>query len=155
MARSRRNEQKKVAKPRASLAPGLHAGRIELKSDDVYRVRMAGGERLLATLADEVSPALAQECLRDARTVIVVDTERGPTIVGALQVSPIVTPDAAGTLTLDARTLRLRASRGLSIEVGDTTIALDAEGVVRMEGDRLVIDMAQFVKVASARMDIP
>jgi hypothetical protein len=140
---------------RPLLGAGLHAGRIELVADRAYRVRTADGRRLAAVLSEEVSPSLAEECLRDGRTVLLVDGARGPTIVGALQVAPTIAPDASGTLSLDARTLRLRASSGLSIEVGDAVVGVEPNGVVRMEGDRLLIDMAQIVRIFSGRVDLP
>ena len=56
---------------------------------------------------------------------------------------------------MDAREIRLRAERALSIEAGPIVITADNQGALRMEGDRLVIDMAAIVRVLSSRVELP
>ncbi len=137
------------------LGPGLHGGVIELATEERYRVRTASGAHVSAGLLPGVQPALATECLRTGRMVIVVDTERGPAIAGALQTALAVERDADGVVSVDAREIRLRAERALLIEAGPVTIRADESGALRMEGDRLVLDMAALVRVLSARVELP
>ena len=139
----------------APLGPGLHGAFIELASEGSYRVRTTSGEHLRAELAPGVSPALAMECLRAGRMVILVASARGPEIVGALQTAPAVERDADGVVSVDAREIRLRAEQSILIEAGPVTIRADESGALRMEGDRLVLDMPALVRVLSARMEIP
>lgn len=158
-----RNEKKRTSVRRSSapvaeptpLGPGLHGAFIELATEGSYRVRTTAGEHLRAELAPGVSPALAMECLRAGRMVILVGSPRGPAIVGALQTAPAVEKDADGVVAVDAREIRLRAERSILIEAGPVTIRGDESGALRMEGDRLVLDMPALVRVLSARMELP
>jgi hypothetical protein len=143
------------AREPAPLGPGLHGAFIELAAEGSYRVRTIAGLHLRAELAPGVSPALAMECLRAGRMVIVVDSPRGPAIAGALQTAPAIEKDADGVVAVDAREIRLRAERSILIEAGPVTIRGDESGALRMEGDRLVLDMPALVRVLSARMEIP
>lgn len=138
-----------------TLGPGLHGGVIELSTDTHHRVRLLSGERVSATLAPGVQPALASECLRTSRMVLLIDSDRGPMIAGALQTSLAVERDADGVVAVSAREIRLRAEKALLIEAGPVTIRADESGALRMEGDRMVLDMAALVRVLSARMELP
>lgn len=139
-----------------ALGPGMHPGRIELRAaEGSYRVRLDAGRVVAAALGAGVSPALAEECLRDGRTVILLDSPRGAVIAGALQVAPSLAPDERGTLAIDARHIRLRAAESLSLEVPGAGLLVEPGGAVRLEGDKLVIDMAAMVRIFSARVDIP
>lgn len=159
-----------LAPRRAALGPGLHPGRIELRgaaadpgeraqhgpaAQGSYRVRLASGRVVAAALGQGVSPALADECMRDGRTVILMDGPHGVVIAGALQVAPSFAPDERGTMTVDARHLRLRAGESIALEVPGASLQIDPNGAVRVEGDKLVIDMAAMVRIFSARVDIP
>jgi len=148
----------------APLGPGLHPGVIELcaagapraaGSARPYRVRLGTGRRFAAALAPGVSPAFAEECMRDGRTVVLMDTPDGAAIAGALQIASAPVPDERGTLCLEAKHVRLRAEQTLAIEVPGASLLVEPNGVVRMEGDRLVIDMAAIVRIFSARVEIP
>ena len=144
----------------APLGAGLHAGRVQcvLASRHVtprYRVELATGRVITASLDEAVSPALAEECLRQRRTVVLVDGARGPVIAGALQTSPGVAADAHGTLVLDARQVRVRADRSLVLEVPGASLELGRGGEVRFEGDKLVLDMAALVRILSGKVEIP
>lgn len=151
----RRRGQPRSA-PRADLlGPGLHGGVIELAADGQYRVRLLTGDRATATLAPGVQPDLALECLRTSRMVLLIDSDRGPMIAGALQTSVPVERDPDGIVEVRAKEIRLRADKALLIEAGPVTIRADETGALRMEGDRMVLDMAALVRVLSARMELP
>jgi hypothetical protein len=164
MARTRGTTPSSARRARATaaLGPGLHPGTIELTTAEgegekprSFRVRVGGEKLVSATLGPGVSPALAEECMREGRTVVLVDGPDGIRIAGALQTAPTIAPDAQGTLALEAKHLRVRAERSIAIEVPGGGLTLEQGGVVRMEGDKLVLDMAALVRIFSARVEIP
>ncbi|MDI1477253.1 hypothetical protein [Polyangium sp. y55x31] len=139
----------------AALGPGLFVGKIEFASDGTYRVRTVEGRRVTAVLADDVEPAFAEECLRTGRTVFVTETERGPTVLGALQTSRGLVREASGLVTLSAQDLRLRAERSLTLESGQAALRLEKAGILRAEGERMVVDMSSLVRFLSALVELP
>jgi hypothetical protein len=160
MAKSRTSTKRaprKTPAPRAleALGPGLHAGFIEMSLDGTYGVRLASGARGTAVLGDGVEPELAEECKRDSRLVVLCDTERGPTIVGALQTARSVVRTADGALSISARTIRLQAEERLQIEAGRVALRVDKGGEMRAQGDKMVIDMGSNVRVLSALVELP
>jgi len=162
MARTRGTTPSPRRARASALGPGLHPGRIELASAEgngerprSFRVRVQGGKLVSATLGPGVLPALAEECMREGRTVVLVDGPGGIQIAGALQTAPTLTPDAQGTLALEAKHLRVRAERSIAIEVPGGSLTMEQEGLVRIEGDKLVLDMAALVRIFSARVEIP
>ena len=149
---------KKTRRPAARterLGPGLHVVRVELRAGDDFRVRTTAGTRVRAVLGDDMDPALAEECLRDGRPVIATDSERGPVLLGALQTRPAFERDASGQLAVRVKDLRLSAERGLVIEAGPFALRMDRSGAVRLEGNRMIIDMSEIVRVLSARVELP
>ncbi|WP_437575915.1 hypothetical protein [Sorangium sp. So ce887] len=164
MARSR-TVQQSVARPARGkaepLGPGLHPGVVEMATAregdarPAFQVRTSDGRRLLATLAAGVSPAFIEECTREGRTVVLADAHGGVAILGALQTASAPAPDAHGTLALDARHIRLRARETLELEVPGSSLRIEPGGAVRIEGDRLVLDMAALVRIFSARVELP
>jgi hypothetical protein len=108
-----------------------------------------------ATLDRGVAAALVEECLREGRNVVMMDGPKGVVIAGALQVATSPAADAHGTLALEARHLRLRATETLELEVPGSSLRFEPGGAVRIEGDRLVIDMAALVRIFSSRVEIP
>ncbi|APR80671.1 Hypothetical protein A7982_06018 [Minicystis rosea] len=139
----------------ARLGPGLHAVTIEMRTEDAYRVRLPDGTRLPACLGDDVDTALAEDCLRTGRPMIAADTERGPTLLGALQTRLPVERDEDGRVAVRAKELRFVAERGLSIEAGSFALRVDAAGAARFEGNRMVIDMSELVRVLASRVELP
>ena len=139
----------------SALGPGLHGATIELRSGSAFRIRTTEGRLLNAALADGVDPALADDCLRTGRMIIVSDTPRGPEIAGALMSSLPVARGEDGVVTIDAKELRLRADRTLSLEVGSVSLSAESSGAMRLEGDRLVIDMAALVRIFSSKVELP
>lgn len=137
------------------LGPGMHAASIELFAAPVARVRLPTGKVVRAKVAPEVEPAFVEECLRLGRTVVLVDGEQGPVIVGALQTSRALGPSADGVLNLEADMLRLRAGSLATIEVGQSALRLESTGLVRMEGNKLVLDVSSLVRFLSARVELP
>ncbi|MBK8255238.1 MAG: hypothetical protein IPK82_21575 [Polyangiaceae bacterium] len=146
-----------------TVGPGIVPAKIEMRdmaqadpgAAGSYRVRTLDGRRFAAVLSDEVEPQFAEECLRSGKTVLLVDTERGPTILGAVQTSRGITREASGLTTLTATDLRIRADKTVVIEAGPVSLKLDKNGVMRAEGERMVIDMASLVRVLSALMELP
>lgn len=138
-----------------TLGPGLHVAKLELRSGGSYRIRTLSGVRLKAVLSEEVDELLVEECLRGNRSVIVVETSRGPTILGALQTTRSVVHEPNGVLRIEGQEIRLRAGARLVLEAGVSSLRLDKSGAVRAEGDRMVIDMGSNVRVLSALVELP
>lgn len=138
-----------------SLGPGLHGGALELVADGAATVRLFSGDRVSAVVLPHVDPGLVMACLRKGTPVILVDSPRGPAIAGALQTSLAVERDRDGQIVVDARDIRLRAARSLVIEAGAVTVSADDTGALRMEGDRMILDMAALVRVLSSRVELP
>lgn len=139
----------------ARLAEGLHAAKIELKGEGRFHVRTLDGARHVALLGDDFEPALADECLRTGKAVIICNTERGPVILGALQTSRAFERDASGVARFDADEIRLRAARAIVLQSGSVSLRLDQRGVVRVEGKKMVIDMSSLLHVLAAMVELP
>lgn len=138
------------------LGPGLHLVHLDLGTPDATTVRTLDGRRLTAVLADEVDPRLLVECRRAGRPVIACDTDRGPTVVGALQTAPSVQHEPDGTLVLEGKRVRIVAEKGVTVEAGTAaSMALESTGKARLVGDRMVIDMSANVRVLSALVELP
>ena len=144
---TKRNEER--------LGPGMHLCRVERRLGKSLEVRTADGVRHTAVLARGVDPSVADAALRSGSPVVIVDGSRGPEIAGALVTALPIAPDADGRVTVDAREIRLRAAESISIDVGDARLSADRAGVVRLEGDRMVIDMGALVRVLSSRVELP
>jgi hypothetical protein len=142
-------------KPEAALAPGLHAARVELELKSRFAVRLGDGRRMTLALGHGVSAELARECLRSSRPVIVSVEEGEPVILGALQTHPTPTVDDEGKLAIFAKDIRLSAERSLLVESGGAELKLDPKGGVRLQGNRLVVDIAALVRFLSARVELP
>lgn len=156
MAKKEATPRKKKAPAAAvALAPGLHAGVIELRSDASYRVRLLDGSVVSASLDDEVDVELARECQRRGRKVIVVASERGPLIVGALQTSRPIAREVDGSLLISAKKIRLKADQALILESGDAALRLAPEGLLKLEGDKMLVDVGGLVRFLAARVEFP
>jgi hypothetical protein len=149
------NPARKRAPAAATLGPGVHPAKVELAAGGTFRVRTLAGVRVEAAAADGVEPGLAEECLREGRTVLVADSATGPLILGALQTrrSPLTVEE--GVVRLDAEHLRLSADKTITIEAGPVRMRVDPSGVLRLEGERLVVDMGALVRFLSARVELP
>jgi hypothetical protein len=146
---------RRTAKEPEPLGPGLHPGVLEMRSGASFRVRLMDDSRRRAVLGDGVDPALADECLRTGRLVILCDTKRGVTLLGALQTAPSIARGPDGSLCLEGKTIRIRAEKAVVIEAGPVSLSLEQGGTVRAEGDRMVIDMGSIVRVLSALVELP
>jgi hypothetical protein len=155
MARTKEQARRAAQRVDEALGPGLHAATIEMKAGRAYRVHVADGRRLSATLGDHVEGALVEECLRTGREVILVATPRGARIVGALQTALPTERREGGVLTVRAEELRLQAGRRFVLEVGEVGVTAEESGLVRMEGNRMVIDMSAAVRILSASLELP
>ncbi len=149
------NKKAREAIEAAPLGPGLHAGTIELRSGESFRVRVLGGPVVAATLDDHVDPELARECLRTGGRVIVTQGAHGPVILGALQTSVPVARDVDGSLSVTAKKIRLRAEQALVLESGESSLRLHPDGTLRVEGDKMVIDVGALVRFLAARVEFP
>ncbi len=161
-ARTPQDKSERQGKAGPKLGPGLHPGRIEMAiasfaegEGPAYRVRLASGRRITARLDGAVAPDFAEECLRGGRTVVLVEGPDGARIAGALQVASAIEKDTRGTLALEAKHVRLRADQSILIEVPGSSLAFEPNGVLRLEGDKLVIDMAALVRIFAARVELP
>jgi hypothetical protein len=161
----------------AELGPGLHLGVVEMavkrpepepaaaiepaRAADLqagapaYRVRLRDGRRFATMLAPGVAPSFIDACMREGRAVVLAGSASGVVIEGALQTTAAPAPDARGALTLEARHLRIRAEQTIALEVPGASLRLEPGGAVRLEGDRLVIDMAALVRIFSTRVEVP
>jgi hypothetical protein len=139
----------------AVLGSGIHPAIIELHAPPSFRVRILSGPSAMAVLGDGVDPVLAMDCLRDGRTVMVADTSRGPTILGALQTTRGLERTPDGTLVVEAKRIRLRAKEAVVIETENASLRIRADGTVETEGEKMVIDMSSNLRVLSALVELP
>lgn len=136
------------------LGAGLHAATIELCGRGTYRVRTAGGIRARATLAEGVSAALADECRRTRRTVLVTETAEGVAIVGAIQTQP--SPEGKPErLRIEAKELELGAERAIVLRVGKALLVLDESGTIRLAGEGVSLRAAKAVRVLAPSVELP
>ncbi len=130
----------------ASLGPGVHPARIDLRAGDRYSVHTFAGERTEARLARDVDEALAEECLREQRTVLVTQNEDGvPVILGALQTSR----GASG------KRVEIEAEEGLVLRVGKSALVMEKDGTVKIVGQKMSLNLAEVVRVLSTRCELP
>jgi hypothetical protein len=137
------------------LSPGLHAAVIELRSGSSFRVRTLDGTRVTAELAGGVEVGLAEECLRTGRSVIAAAGPKGAVILGALQTSRSPVQEESGTVKISGKDVRIQAERGLRIEAGPAVLRVDRAGVLRIEGEQMVVDMGALVRFLSAKVELP
>jgi hypothetical protein len=159
MAKPKLSTSRKTArtvKEPAHLGPGVHAAIIELNLGASYQVRLLNGVRTTAKRAGGVSPLLLEECLMTRRLVMVTDGENGPVILGALQteLAPRVREET-GALEVEARHIQLRAAETIALKAGPVSLVLDKSGVVRVAGERMVIDVGALLRVLSAKVELP
>ena len=167
MARSRTVQQSTARPARGEakpLGPGLHPGVVEMiaargqerDARPAFQVRFeptgAGSSRRSPPASRPRSSRSA--CAKAAPSCWRTRPGASPSL-GALQTASAPAPDAHGTLALDARHLRLRARETLELEVPGSSLRIEPGGAVRIEGDRLVIDMAALVRILSARVELP
>jgi hypothetical protein len=136
----------------ATVGPGLHLGTVDLQIDGAYVVRLTAGARVTARLDPEVPASFVEECMRSKKRVLVVDDERGATIVGALERPVDVRP---ASVAIHGEIVRLSAEKELTLQVGELCIRLDQTGTARLKGRQLVVDAASLVRFLSARVELP
>src|SRR5512133_3187203 len=108
MARARGARRAEAIRPRDSelaLGAGLHPGHVEqiLSAPPAYQVRLGDGRRIVAALGPGVEPSFVEECSREGRAVVLMDSPAGAVIAGALQTASTPRVDARGALALEAR----------------------------------------------------
>lgn len=138
--------------PEAALAPGLHAATIELALKGSFRLRTMTGERVKARLGPGVDPGLAEECLKQRRTVLVTAGPRGAIIVGAIQVTA---SESRENVRLEGEEIELCASNKIALRVGKALLVIDANGAIQMVGETTTMKMAKAVRVRSANVELP
>lgn len=139
----------------AQLGKGMHLVHMEMSAGAVFRVRTISGETLDAQLADGVDSSFAEECLRSKRMMIAIDGRDGVEIVGALQTSSPVVHEQGGAVTIRGREVRLVAERELTLDAGATSMRLESAGAIRLEGDRITIDMATLIRMLAMQCEVP
>lgn len=144
----------------ASAIVGLAAGRIEYAGDHEYRVRLTSGELVQAALGQGVESALADDCRRQERVVLLIQGAQGPVIVGALQTALTPHVDSHGELKLQARRVRIEASESFAVQAGAdgvtaTGLQLEQDGILRMRGERILVLATAGFKVSSALVELP
>ena len=155
MAKAVRRTTAAVRRGTEKLGPGMHVAWVERRLGKSISLRIADGSRRAAALGRGVDPSVVDAALRAGTALVIVDGARGPEVVGALVTSLPVAPDGDGRISVDAREIRLRASEAITLEVGDARFAADRAGVVRLEGDRMVIDMGALLRVLATRVELP
>lgn len=148
----RRLERKPRSKRLPAAPPGLHAGTVELEARGAFKTRLATGELVTATLAANVAPALATEALRERRTVLVVVTPAGATILGALQTQP---SQSFGALRLRADTVELEGEGGIVLRAGKTKLTISPDGSIHLVGDAMTMRLARALRVLAANVELP
>jgi hypothetical protein len=138
-----------------SIGPGLHAARIEGGAEGRLTVRLGSGELVTAIAGEGLEPAFLEECTRDRRTVLVSGEGDAIVIVGALQTSRAIERDSVDRARVVAQRIDLIAEEGVRIQVGKALLEMEANGAVRIGGDRLTIDMATVVRVLAALAELP
>ncbi|UQA63178.1 hypothetical protein [Polyangium aurulentum] len=139
-----------------ALAAGLHLGRIEMRAGASFSVRTMAGEVVTAELAHGVEEAFAEECLREARPVV-LSADRGGKVLlcGALQTSRSVSRDGEDGVRIEGTRVEIQATQGATIKVGRSAVKLDRQGAVKIVGNRMSIDIAELVRILSARCELP
>ncbi|MEP7121451.1 MAG: hypothetical protein ABJE95_11095 [Byssovorax sp.] len=137
------------------LGPGLHAARIEGAARGHLTVRLASGEIATALPGESLEPAFVEECTRDRRTMLVSEENGAIVILGALQTARAIERDSTDRARIAAQRIDLVAEDGVRIQVGKALLEMEADGAVRIGGDRLTLDMATVVRVLAALAELP
>ena len=137
------------------LGPGLHAARIEGAGEGAVTVRLASGELVAAIPGASLEVAFLEECTRDRRTVLVSEENGAVVILGALQTARAIERDSVDRARIAAQRIDLVAEDGVRIQVGKALLEMEADGAVRIGGDRLTLDMATVVRVLAALAELP
>ena len=139
-----------------ALPAGIHAGRIEMRSDGVYKVRTLAGAMVSARLGPEIGEVFAEECMRDRRTILVTPGESDEALIlGALQTASTTSRDALDIVRLRGRRVEIEADEGLVLQVGKSSLWLDNQGTVRLGGRKMTMDVAEVVRILSALVELP
>jgi hypothetical protein len=136
-----------------ALSPGLHAATIELALKGSFRLRLMAGESVRARLGPGVDPALADECLKQRRTVLVTAGPKGPIIVGAVQVTASGRQEKLRLVGEEE--IELSAGNRIVLRVGKSLLVIDANGAIQMVGDTMTMKMTKAVRVRSANVELP
>jgi hypothetical protein len=114
-------------------------------------VHTFAGERTEARLARDVDEALAEECLREQRTVLVTQGEDGvPVILGALQTS-----GSGAAARSCGKRIEIEAEEGLVLRVGKAALVMEKDGTVKLVGQKMSMNLTEVVRVLSTRCELP
>jgi hypothetical protein len=87
---------------------------------------------------------------------MLIDGDRGPLIIGALQTAPAPeVPADAAVFEVNAKQIRLRADQSIVLQAGASVLALEKSGVARVDGERVVIDAATLLRVLATKAELP
>jgi hypothetical protein len=138
-----------------ALGPGMHAGVVELESEGSYRVALVAGGHVRAHVEKGLSVRFVGTCMKTGQRVLLMDTPRGPEILGALHAPRELPGGEEESVELKGKIIRLRATDEVQIQVGKSTLRLDKTGAARLEGRKLVLDIASLIRMLSARVELP
>ncbi|MEM1035018.1 MAG: hypothetical protein AAGN82_32055 [Myxococcota bacterium] len=133
----------------------LDVGWIVAREAPGYLVRLGDGAEHHATLGAGVLPALADECVREGRPVLVRASDDGWVVLGALQTAPSAAVVRDGVVTVTGREVRLEAEAELLVEAGPTRLRLDRRGRVSLSAERLTMRVASLIKLIASKVELP
>ena len=136
-------------------APTLDVARLDRAKDGRYVVKLPDGEEHVAELSPDVSPQLAEECLRQERPMLVRQHSDGLVLVGALQTQPSPLREQGGVVTLSGRDIQIEADRRFDVEVGPTRLTLERSGKLSLLGERLTMHIASLIKLIASKVELP
>jgi hypothetical protein len=138
-----------------ALGPGIHPGVVELEAGGSYRVALLAGGHVRARVDKGLSKKFVDECMRTGAKMLLHDTPRGPEILGALHAPRELAEGEHDDVDLRGKTVRVRATDEIVLEVGKTALRLDKSGAARLDGRKLVLDIASLIRMLSARVELP
>lgn len=143
-----------ASSPRLRIA-GIDAATIEARDGDGYTVRLSNGELAPATLGRGVKRALADECLREGRTVLLCWQGDDAVLLGALQTDASAVTLRDGVVTLAGDEVRLEATQRVQLEAGASRIVLTDNGKLHIWGERLTMHIASLIKLVASKVELP
>ncbi len=76
-------------------------------------------------------------------------------VLGALQTERSIVREQDGSLSVSAKKIRFKAEQSLVFETGEAALRMSPDGLLKLEGDKMVIDVGGLVRFLSARVEFP
>jgi hypothetical protein len=102
-----------------------------------------------------ITRGLLEDCVRRQRLVLIADSPTGPQLLGAIQTELSPSTDHNGRLCLNAQSVEITAQERVVVVAGETQVRLNADGRLRLQAERSVIDSSAGLKVLSALVELP